>query len=257
MKVEKREKTALALGGGAVLGAAHIGVLKALEEADIQIDYIAGTSIGAFVAAFYAFGISLKEIEEIALKLKWLDISKISLSPYGLLSNNKLGKLIHKYIGNKKIEEAGIPLSMIATDISNGDKVILDQGPLADSVMASTCIPGIFKPVKIDNMLLVDGGIVENVPFKTCREAGASYVIGVDLNARHTYEQPDNILDVILNSFHFVFQQQSDLQSEHADLVIKPDLSAFNRSDINQVERLIEKGYSDTKEQLRKNADLK
>lgn len=246
------KKIGLALGGGAVLGAAHVGTLRAMEEYDIEINYIAGTSIGAFVAAFYAFGKNWKEIKEIASELRWLDITGISLSRFGLLSNDKLGELIVKHIGNKNIEEADIPFAMVATDVTSGEKVILDKGPVAEAVMASTCIPGIFKPVEINGKMLVDGGIVENVPINTTRGLGAKYVIGVDLNSRHKYDKPDNILDVIMNSFHFLIRHADKLQTEDADLLIKPDLGKFNRSDMNQIDELIEKGYKDSKKVLKK-----
>jgi len=242
----KNKKIGLALGGGAVLGAAHIGVLKALEELEISVQYVAGTSIGAFVAAFYAFDKTWKEIEEIALKLKWMDISGISLSQYGLLSNEKLGELITEYIGDKKFKQSSIPLAMVATDISNGKKVVLKKGLVAKAAMASTAIPGIFKPLEIDGKLLVDGGIVENVPIHTLKDMGADYIIGVDLNAKHSYERPDNIVDVMVNSFHFTLQASAKLQTKEADLLIQPDLSSFNRSDMDQVEDLIEKGYDDS-----------
>lgn len=235
-----------------MLGAAHVGTLRAMEEYDIEISYIAGTSIGAFVAAFYAFGKNWKEIKEIASELRWLDITGISLSRFGLLSNDKLGELIVKHIGNKNIEEADIPFAMVATDVTSGEKVILDKGPVADAVMTSTCIPGIFKPVEINGKMLVDGGIVENVPINTTRGLGAKYVIGVDLNSGHKYDKPDNILDVIMNSFHFLVQHADELQTEDADLLIKPDLGKFNRSDMNQIDELIEKGYKDSKKVLKK-----
>ena len=244
------KKKGLALGGGAVLGAAHVGVLRAIEEYNIKTEYIAGTSIGAFVAAFYAFGKNWMEIKDIASELKWIDITGISLSRFGLLSNEKLGKLIEEHIGDKNIEDSNIPLAIIATDAANGEKVILDKGSVANAVMASTCIPGIFKPVEKDEKMLVDGGIVENVPINTLREMGAEFVIGVDLNAQHTYKKPDNILDVILNSFHFILKQSVKFQTEDADLLIKPDLSTFNRSDMGQVEELMEKGYEDAKKTL-------
>lgn len=242
----------LALGGGAVLGAAHVGALRAITELDIRIDCIAGTSIGAFVAAFFAFGKSWEEMEDIASKLKWIDITGISLSRYGLLSNENLGKIIVEHIGDQNIEDARIPLAMLATDISSGEKVILDRGSIVDAVMASTCIPGIFKPVEINGRMLVDGGIVENVPIKTTRDMGAEYVIGVDLNSKHTYDKPENILDVIMNSFHFLMQQADKLHTEDADLLIKPDLDKFSRSDIKQIDKLIAKGYNDSKKVLKK-----
>ncbi|MBT8286105.1 MAG: patatin-like phospholipase family protein [Flavobacteriaceae bacterium] len=246
------KKIGLALGGGAVLGAAHIGVLKALKEKDLEICYVTGTSIGAFVAALYAFGKSWDEIRDIASELKWMDISSISLSRYSLLSNDKFGTLITDNIGDKKIEDAQIPLAIITTDAGSGEKVVLRKGPVAEAVMASTCIPGLFNPVKLDGRMLLDGGIVENVPIKTLRNIGADYVIGVDLNAKHAYGDPANILDVLLNSFHFIMQQAAALQTEHADLLIKPDLSAFGRADTSQIEGLIQKGYEDTRDQLSK-----
>ncbi|WP_372946065.1 patatin-like phospholipase family protein [Muriicola sp.] len=239
------KKVGLALGGGAVLGAAHIGVLKALKEKEINIQFITGTSIGAFVAALYAFGKDWEEINEISCKLKWMDISSISLSRYSLLSNEKFGDLLVEHIGDRRIEEADIPLAIIATNAGTGEKVVLREGPVAQAVMASTCIPGLFKPVKIGGRMLLDGGIVENVPIKTLREIGAEYVIGVDLNAQHEYQEPQNILDVLLNSFHFIMQQSAKFQTQNADLLIKPDLSGFDRADTSQIEELIQKGYED------------
>lgn len=247
----KQKKIGLALGGGAVLGAAHIGVLKALEELEIPIHYIAGTSIGAFVAVFYAFDKTWKEIENIAVKLKWIDISGLSISQYGLLSNEKLGELIIENLGDKKFEQASIPLAMVATDISNGKKVVLKKGSVAEAAMASTAIPGIFKPLENKGKLLVDGGIVENVPIRTLKDMGADYIIGVDLNAKHSYKKPDNIVDIMINSFHFTLQASAELQTKDADLLIQPDLSSFNRSDMDQVEGLIEKGYESSINKLR------
>ncbi len=241
------KKIGLALGGGAVLGAAHIGVLKALEEKGVKIEFITGTSIGAFVAALYAFGKTWEEINEISCKLKWMDISSISLSRYSLLSNEKFGELLVDHIGDKRIEEADLPLAIIATDAGNGEKVVLKEGPVAQAVMASTCIPGLFKPVKIGGRMMLDGGIVENVPVKTLRDLGAEFIIGVDLNAEHEYQEPQNILDVLMNSFHFIMQQSAKFQTQNADLLIKPDLSAFDRADTGQIEALIRKGYEDAK----------
>jgi NTE family protein len=246
------KNTGLALGGGAVLGAAHVGTVRAIEELNIRIHYIAGTSIGAFVAAFYAFGKNWKELEKIASVMNWLDITGISLSRYGLLSNEKLGDMVIEQIGDKNIEDSEIPLAMVATDITTGEKVILKKGSVAQAVRASTCIPGIFMPVEIDGQMLVDGGVVENVPVNTVKEMGAEYVIGVDLNAKYSYEKPDNILDVILNSFNFLMLQSDKLHTDNADLLIKPDLSSFNRSDTDQVDELMKKGYEDSINVLKK-----
>lgn len=238
------EGIGLALGGGAVLGAAHIGVLKAIEEAEIKIEDIAGTSIGAFVGCLYAFGKNCREIQKIGTELQWLDITGLTLSRFALLSNEKLGDLIIRHIGDRNIEESNIPLAFVATNVKNGEKVILNKGSVAHAVMASSAIPGIFEPVEIDGKLLVDGGVVENVPIQTLHQMGSAYKIGVDLKSKHKYERPNNVLEVILNSFHFLMMQSSKLQSKESDLLITPNLSPFSRSDMSQVEDLIEAGYN-------------
>lgn len=249
-KIFRKKRVGLALGGGAVLGAAHIGVLKALEEQDIKIDYISGTSIGAFVASLYAFGKSWQDIKEISEEMKWIDISGVSLSKYGLLNNKKMGHLFHEILGDVNIKDAQIPLAIVAANAANGEKMVFTEGKLSDAIMASTAIPGIFQPVEFKDHLLVDGGVIENVPIRTCRDLGANYVIGVDLNAKHQYDKPHHIIDVILNSFHFIMQQNAALQTQYADLLIKPDLSEFNRADMHQVKKLFEKGYEETIIQL-------
>lgn len=244
------KKIGLALGGGAVLGAAHIGVLRAVEKMNLEISFISGTSIGAFVGALFAFGHTSKEIEEIALDLNWMDISGIALFESGILSNAKLGKLLSKSLGEKDIKDANIPLAIIATDISSGEKAVLKKGPVVQAIMASTCIPGVFSPVEFNNQLLVDGGIVENIPIDTVRNMGAEYVIGVDLNAIKTYNKPEGILDVMINSFHFTLKTAAKYQTKDANLLITPELSKFNMVNTDQIKDLIEQGYKDAKQAL-------
>ena len=239
----------MALGGGAVLGAAHIGVLRALEEFNISVDCVAGTSIGAFIAAFVAFNKHWNEIKEIVQDLNWLDVSHISFSQKGLLSNKKLGRVIINTIGDMNFGQSNIPAAMIATDISNGEKVILKEGKISDAVMASTCIPGIFTPVKINKRLLVDGGIVENVPISPLKEIGAHFIIAVDLMTGYSHKRPENIIK-ILNTFYFTIMNVTKLQTKEADLIIKPDLTDFNMVDTHQVTDLIETGYYEARKML-------
>lgn len=116
--------------------------------------------------------------------------------------------------------------------------------------MASTCIPGVFSPVEFNNQLLVDGGIVENIPIDTVRNMGAEYVIGVDLNAIKTYNKPEGILDVMINSFHFTLKTAAKYQTKDANLLITPELSKFNMVNTDQIKDLIEQGYKDAKQAL-------
>lgn len=240
-------KIGLALGGGGVLGAAHIGVLKAVEEMELPIHAIAGTSIGAFIAAFYAFGKNWQEIESIATDLNWLDASEISLSQFGILSNEKLGDIIIEHFGEVSFDQAEVPLAMVATDIYSGDKVVLKEGDVARAVMASTCVPGIFNPVEMNDMLLVDGGIVENVPISPLQEMGAEYFIAVALGSGSTRDRPENIIDVVLRAFYFTLESATKMRIKDANLLIKPDLGSASLINTDQTQDLIEKGYDEAK----------
>ncbi len=235
------DSVALALGGGAVLGAAHVGVLRALEESGIRISRISGTSIGAFIAALYAFGKSPEEIATVVTELDWLDITRFTLSRFGLLSNSELGKQVTDLLGDVDFEQSRIPLTVIATDISSGNKVFLDSGELAPAVMASACIPGVFIPVEIDGRLLVDGGLVENVPVTPLVSAGEPFVIGVDLNARRHYQRP--IIDLMANVVDIAIDHASSIQAKKADLLITPEIGSFSRTDTSRIAELIEEGY--------------
>jgi NTE family protein len=243
-------KIGLALGGGAVLGAAHIGVLRALDERGFKFSHVAGTSIGAFIATLYAFGYSWEEMREVATDLDWRNISGLSLSRFGLLSNHKIENVVTKHLGDVDFKDARIPLSMVATDLSHGEKVVISEGNVALGVMASTCIPGIFIPVERDDRMLVDGGVMENVPVLSVQEMGADYIVGVDLNTGRSFSRPKNIVDVLISTVNLTLRNAARIQTEDADLLITPDLSGFDLYDTGQVEDLIERGYSEGKKQL-------
>ncbi len=246
---EKRytKKIGLALGGGAILGAAHIGVLGALEERNIEVSSITGTSIGAFIAALYAFGVSPKEIETKVADLNWLDAAGFTISKYGLLSNEKLGKTLTDTLGDVQFTDAKIPLAVVATDIGACKKVILKEGSVAEAVMASACIPGIFIPVEINARLLVDGGLVENVPLSPLKEMRAEVVMGVDLNAKRKYTKPEDMIDVLANALDLAIDNATRIQTEEADILIAPELSAYNRADVEKIHDLVKEGYDAAK----------
>lgn len=233
----------LALGGGAVLGGAHIGILRAIEEAGLEVKAISGTSIGAFVATLYAFGKNWQDIQSIVADLDWLDISRFSLSSYGLLSNERLGELLNEHLGDVEINEAHIPLAVIATDISRGEKVILNKGDAAQAVMASTAIPGIFRPVEINNRLLIDGGIMENVPITPLEQMGANFIIAADLTSNRRYEKPDGLIDLLISSIDLALGNITKFYNKRASLIIAPELSNYNYTDTDQLQDLINEGY--------------
>jgi predicted acylesterase/phospholipase RssA len=172
----------LALGSGAARGFAHIGVLLALEKHGLRPDYVAGTSIGAAIGAIYCSGTSASELRELAVRTDWQDLIDFTVPKTGMIAGNRFEKYLQKLTGNKRFSELLIPLRVVATDIRNSHKVVFSQGNVAKAVRASISIPGVFMPVHIDRHELVDGGLVDPVPFDVVREMGSDVVAAVDLS---------------------------------------------------------------------------
>ncbi len=176
---------ALALGGGVARGWAHIGVLRAIDEAGIDIKMIAGTSIGALVGGCYLAG-KLDELQEFALSLtprRMVGFLDISLGGSGLISGGKLAKRMAEHLGETRIENLPKPLVCVATEINTGHEIWLTKGPMIDAIRASYALPGIFEPVKIGKRLLVDGALVNPVPVPVCRAFEADAVVAVNLSS--------------------------------------------------------------------------
>ncbi len=178
------KKLGLALGSGSARGWAHIGVIRALIEAGIRIDYVAGTSIGALVGAIYASG-NIESLEEIVLQLDWKQIASfldVVIPKSGLIDGNRISEFIRTHVGAKNIEDLPLPFCAVSTDLATGNEVVIKDGDIIEAVRASISVPGIFTPVRKGGMILVDGGLVNPVPVSVVREMGADLVIAVDLN---------------------------------------------------------------------------
>ncbi len=248
----KRRQLGLALSGGGTRGLAHIGVLQALEDNGIRADYLSGTSIGAFIAALYAFGVPPKEIGDIGQRMSPINVSKLKLSRLALFSNEELGRLIQARIGNARVEESPIPLAIIAVDIGTGEKIVMRQGEVASAVMASNAVPGIYQPITIAGRMLVDGGIAEDVPISPLRPMGADVVVAVNLSAERRYRTPDNIVDIILNAIEIAIDEDTKVQVRAADVLIEPQLSHFPRMDVSKIDEFISEGYRAAEAKIKK-----
>src|SRR5690349_3046488 len=174
---QRRPRIGVALGGGFARGLAHVGVLKVLEEANIPVDFIAGTSVGSVIGAAYASGISAKELEEIAALVRFKDFSRWTFSRFGLFSNDKMSIFLSKVLRCKTFEGLKIPLAIAATDIITGDAVVFTTGDLVDPVRASCAYPGMFQPVRIGGRLLVDGLLAHSLLAMPLRDMGVERVI--------------------------------------------------------------------------------
>ena len=186
MKNGNRPKVGLALGGGGLRGLAHIGVLKMLNVAGIQVDYIAGTSMGGLLGAAYASGIDLGNLETEILRVttfgqlvRFLDLGKPLV---GFVAGRKAGQYFKDQLGDLDFDDLHIPLRLIATDLYSGQAVELKRGAVIQAMRATMSVPGVFEPVVIDELRLVDGGITNNVPADVVRDMGADIVIAVDVN---------------------------------------------------------------------------
>ncbi len=180
----RKKRFGLALGSGAARGWAHIGVIRAVEDAGITPASVAGCSMGAFVGAAYVAG-KLDELETFARTLTTrtlLGYLDVGMPLRGLLTGDKISALLTEHLGDMAVEDTQIPFCAVATDLGTGKEVRLCDGNLVDSVMASIAIPGIFNPAELHGMYLVDGGLVNPVPVNIARELGADKVIGVDVN---------------------------------------------------------------------------
>ena len=181
----KHKRVGLALGSGGARGWAHLGVLQALREKGIQVDCVAGTSMGAVVGAFLAAG-RVDALLDLALHLDWKRLRQffweVSLSRSGLTDGRRLLEETQNLLGMREFRELNLPFRCVATDLNTGSEVILGSGNLLEALRASISIPGVFSPVWVGKRLLVDGGLVNPVPVNVVREMGAQIVIAVDVS---------------------------------------------------------------------------
>ncbi len=285
LAAEARPKIGLVLSGGAARGLAHIGVLKALDEQGIQIDAIAGTSMGAVVGGLYASGYTPAELERIALEMDWqqalsdapprkdvpfrrkqddrdfLVKQKISFRddgtlglPLGVIQGQNLAMVLESLLvhtsDNRDFDKLAIPFRAVSTDIATGEKVVFRKGHLPQAIRASMSIPAVFAPVEIDGRLLVDGGMVDNIPVDVARDMGVDVVIVVDIgNPLRDRKDLSTVLDVMNQSITLMTRKNSEAQLatlKPGDVLIQPPLSGYGTTDFGRVPQLIDAGYRAT-----------
>jgi NTE family protein len=233
----------LALGGGAALGLAHIGVLKVLAEEGIRIDCVAGTSAGSIVGAAFCAGLSWQEIRDRARRLEWSHLASLMVPRRGFLRLDKMERYIETSMGVRSFSDLEIPFAAVATDIATGQEVVFDSGPLGRALRASCSVPGIFEPLEIDGRILVDGGLVNDVPADVARRLGARVVLAVNLNARRRNGiPPRTIVDMFYYSYEVRLAGCSQRFLSDADFVICPDLAGFQYRNLRKVDELMARG---------------
>ena len=239
-----RPRIGLVLGGGAARGFAHVGVIRALEQEKIPIDLVVGTSVGSLIGALYAHEKNSFELEWTAFSLEkddLLDYVLLSAS-MGPVKGERLEAFVNKKVPVANIESLKIPFSAVATDLNRGTRVVLDRGPLARAIRASCAIPGVFQPVEHQGRLLVDGGVVDNLPVAVAREKGADIVIAVDISQNVTNFNITNLVDVTLQSVNIMFSENVSQGRRSADILISPAVGTVAMMDFTQKKRLMQAG---------------
>jgi len=237
----------LALSGGAARGIAHVGVLRALQENQIPINYVAGTSAGSLVGGAFASGMSIDEIEALGRGLRWRDIGRVTMSRLGVQSNDRLEQFVRDRLPVSRFEDLPTPFAAVATDLKTGAAVIMrDTGDVAFAIRASCAIPGWYVPVTdSDGRQLVDGGLVAVVPASVARSLGADLVIAVDVNFEGaTFLGPSHsVIGVVLQSMLVVQKTASHYQIASSDFVIRPRVGHIRWDEMGRAEELIAAGY--------------
>jgi NTE family protein len=216
-------KIALALGGGAARGFAHIGVIKALEAHGIAPDIVVGTSAGSLVGALYASGYGGFDLQRVALQIDDTVVADWSLPDRGFIKGEALQNFVNQAVQNRPLEKLNKPFAAVATDLQSGEPVVFRTGNTGMAVRASSSVPGVFQPVTISGREYVDGGLVSPVPVRAARGMGADLVIAVYISNNPRFGKTRDSVDVMLQTFAIMGQSIAGYELSEADIVIRPD----------------------------------
>lgn len=232
----------LALGGGAVKGFAHIGVIKMLEASGIHVDVVAGTSAGSVVGALYASGMDGFAMQQAAISLDEASIRDVRLFSGGLVQGRKLQDYVDGLVRQRPIERLKLPFAAVATELETGQRTVFRHGDTGEAVRASCSVPGVFEPAAVGGRHYVDGGVVSPVPVDAARELGADFVIAVDISARSDGTLPADMLGIVGRSVVIMGQHLGAQELARADVVIRPQVNGIGSADFAQKDRAIMEG---------------
>lgn len=225
--MHKKPKIAIAFGGGAAKGFAHIGVIKILEQNGIKPDIITGTSAGAVIGSLYATGISSMGLQQKAMDLEADGLMDFTLSTDGFIKGIALQNFINRSVQNKSIQNLKIPLGIVATNKNTGAAAIFTSGNTGQAVRASASVPNVFQAVKIGSNFYVDGGLTQPVPVSAARKMGADIVIAVDISAKPK-SGVSGLLETLDQSINIMSQAALKSELKKANIIIRPNLDRLS-----------------------------
>lgn len=237
-----KPKIALALGGGAAKGFAHIGVIKVLESHGIVPDIVTGTSAGSVVGSLYAAGYSGLQLQSLAIKLDESNLTDLTLSTSGFIKGDKLAAFVNQAVNNRPIDKLAKPFGAVATELDSGQRVVFRQGNTGQAVRASASIPNVFQPALIGGKRYVDGGLVSPVPVSAAREMGADFVIAVDISARPRAGSATGFLSIFDQSINIMNVTALAQELKQADVVIRPQVQNMGSTSFDERHQAILEG---------------
>ena len=237
-------KIGLALGGGAARGFAHVGVIAVLEEAGLKPQFVVGTSAGSLVAAIYASGKTSAQLQQTALNMEEVAITDWMLPIFGrgMFRGDALAKVVNELVAGRLIENMSIPLGIVATDLHSGQAVLFQRGDTGLAVRASSAVPAVFVPVRINGREYVDGGLVSPVPVRFARQMGADVVVAVDISSPPEANSASDTLQILLQTFSIMGKSINQYELKEADLVVRPSLAGLKSADFSSRQRAIDAG---------------
>jgi NTE family protein len=246
---KKRPSLGIALSGGLALSVCHIGVLKAFEEAGLEISCVAGTSGGAVVGACYAAGVPLEQIAEAASRMRWRQMAGLRRPRLGFFSSESIADLVISQIGEITFDELRVPFRAVAANLLTGEEVEIGHGNVGQAVRASCTIPAVFEPVSREGRLLVDGGLANKLPVDVVRRMGADVVVGSDVTyAARARWNPRNVLDTILITLSFMGEEKTKTHRGMADFMICPEIEGASALSFARWREYVEAGQEAARE---------
>jgi NTE family protein len=243
-------KIGLALSGGGARGIAHLGVLRALEEKGVSFDCISGTSVGAIIGALYAHGMRADEILDTILKTRIFSSLRPAWTLRGLLSMERIQALLLNLVPHNRFEELQLPLTVVSTDLQRGKPHYFSSGPLIPALMASSCVPGMFNPIFLDNTTYVDGGITDNFPVLAIR-GQCDFIVGLHCNPVIPVPPAKNFRSVLERTLLLAINSNAERSKASCDLLIEaPDLGRFSTLELARARELADIGYRYAREFL-------
>jgi NTE family protein len=250
-------KIGIVLSGGGIRGIAHLGVLKAFGNAGIKFSHISGTSAGSIAGALFASGIDPEDALNIFIKTKLLKFLRPAVGSLGLINIENTSSLFKEYFPDDRIESLKIPLTIATTNFSKGELAYFDKGPLIRTIQASSCIPGIFKPIMINDEMYVDGGILNNFPVEPLLN-NCDFIIGSSCNHLKPVDKITKITALMARAGLMSVNKDMEEKAAFCNVLIEPKgMGEISTFDMKKAETIYWLAYEETLKTIKSNESLK